>query len=117
MSSSAILVVHINPATVADEDEFNRWYDQIHVPQVIERIPGVTGASRYRLTDEQLLPTQALPHRRYLTIYTLQTEDLQATADRLGTALGDGTLDMSPAVDVSEAGNPQLLFYGPVGSS
>ncbi|SDG26354.1 hypothetical protein [Pseudonocardia oroxyli] len=114
MPGSAKMVVLINPASAADEQEFNRWYDEVHVPQVVERIPGIVGATRLRLTKEQLLPEEALPSRRYLTIYDVETNDVQATADRLGTALGDGTLDLSSAVDFTEAGGPQIHFYGPV---
>lgn len=117
MSQTATMVVLINPASVADDGEFNRWYDEVHIPQVLERVPGVVGARRLRLTKEQLLPEEALPGRRYLTIYDIEADDLQATADRLGVALGDGTLDLSSAVDFSESGGPQILFYGPATSS
>lgn len=111
MTRSAKMVVLINPSSSAAEDEFNRWYDEIHIPQVVERIPGITQAQRLRLSAEQLLPSDALPGRRYLTIYDIETDDLQATADRLGQALGDGTLDLSDAVDFSPEGGPLIHYY------
>lgn len=107
------MVVLINPASEEADGEFNRWYDEVHIPQVVERIPGVVGARRMRLTKEQLLPAEALPVRRYMTVYDIETDDLQATADRLGQALGDGTLDMSEAVDMAAAG-PLIHYYEPV---
>lgn len=117
MSRSATMVVLINPSSAAREDEFNEWYDNIHIPQVVERIPGVTGARRLRLSQDQLLPTDALPSRRYLTIYAIETDDLQASADSLGRALGDGTLDMSESVDLSAEGGPLIHYYEPVSTS
>lgn len=111
MARSATMVVHISPASEEVEAEFNRWYDEVHIPQVVERIPGVVRATRLRQTAEQLLPSEALEVRRYLTLYELDTTDLQATADRLGEALGDGTLDMSPSVDMSNEAGPRIHYY------
>jgi antibiotic biosynthesis monooxygenase (ABM) superfamily enzyme len=31
------------------EEEFNRWYDQEHVPDVLRLLPGVLGAARYKV--------------------------------------------------------------------
>lgn len=111
MARTAKMVVLINPASEQVEAEFNRWYDEVHIPQVVERIPGVTGATRLRLSKEQLLPAEALPSRRYLTVYDIETDDLQGSADALGAALGDGTLDMSEAVDLSPEGGPLIQYY------
>lgn len=108
----ALLVAHVHPASEQLEDEFNRWYDDIHIPQVVERIPGVVGGSRYRYADSQLVPDEAAPERRYLSLYELDTDDLGATAARLGEALGDGTLDMTDAIDMGERG-PVLHFFVP----
>ena len=37
--STAILVAHVHPADPSSEDAFNRWYDDVHIPQVVERVP------------------------------------------------------------------------------
>ncbi len=111
--STAILVAHVHPADPSSEDAFNRWYDDVHIPQVVERVPGVVSASRFFLADVQLLPEEALPARRYLSIYQLDTEDLAGTAQALGSALGDGTLDMSEAIATTGDTGPELLFYVP----
>ena len=111
--STAILVAHVHPADPSSEEAFNRWYDDVHIPQVVERVPGVVSASRFSLADVQLLPEAALPARRYLSIYQLDTEDLAGTAQALGSALGDGTLDMSEAIATTGDTGPELLFYVP----
>ena len=87
--STAILVAHVHPADPSSEDAFNRWYDDVHIPQVVERVPGVVSASRFFLADVQLLPEDALPARRYLSIYQLDTEDLAGTAQALRAAKPD----------------------------
>lgn len=87
----------------------------VAAPQVLECIPGVVAATRYRLADTQLLPDQALPAHRYLSVYQLDTPDLAATSQRLGQALGDGTLDMSEAIALGGPTGAELLFYTPIG--
>ncbi len=61
-------------ATIAAEQEeaFNRWYDEEHVPQLL-RYPGLVSARRYRaiLGEERF---------RYLAVYEVRDE---ATFERL----------------------------------
>ncbi|QKT08817.1 hypothetical protein HUN08_17595 [Gordonia sp. X0973] len=45
-------VVFTNPTTPEDEDEFNRWYDDQHIPDLL-RILGIESAQRFRLTEQQ----------------------------------------------------------------
>jgi antibiotic biosynthesis monooxygenase (ABM) superfamily enzyme len=35
----------------AHEEEFNRWYQQEHIPDVLKIVPGCLGAARYRVLD------------------------------------------------------------------
>jgi hypothetical protein len=69
------MVVLSNPIEGAD-DGFNKWYDEVHVPEVLG-VPGVIAAQRYDLAeldipDDPDLPTQLPPPtHRYLVIYEL----------------------------------------------
>ncbi|GHE84318.1 hypothetical protein GCM10017786_14950 [Amycolatopsis deserti] len=110
--AKALLIAYVAPADDASEAEFNRWYDEVHIPQVVARIPGVVGGSRYRLASELVDPAE-LPVRQYLTIYELDTDDVASTARRLGAAATDGTLDMSDALGGGEKA-AILRFYRPV---
>ncbi|OQM77993.1 hypothetical protein B0E55_06038 [Rhodococcus sp. 66b] len=110
--AKALLIAHVHPASAEQETEFNRWYDEVHIPQVLERIPGVVGASRHKYAGAQLVPEEAAPIQRYLSLYELDTEDLAATAQHFGTALADGTLELSEALNRSTAA-PVLHFYTP----
>jgi antibiotic biosynthesis monooxygenase (ABM) superfamily enzyme len=33
------------------EEEFNRWYNNEHIPDVVNTLPGCLGASRFKVTD------------------------------------------------------------------
>lgn len=33
------------------EDSFNRWYDEDHLPKALNRFPGVISGRRYRILD------------------------------------------------------------------
>lgn len=50
------------------EEEFNRWYNQTHIPEIKQRVPGVKGATRYQLVD------QAEGQPKYLAVYELEDE-------------------------------------------
>jgi len=50
------------------EEEFNKWYSEVHVPQMVE-IPGVLSGTRYAAIRTQ--PGQL----KYLTIYELESEE------------------------------------------
>jgi hypothetical protein len=59
---------------VGDRDaEFNRWYDEIHLPEVVA-VPGFVGARRFRI--EGTKPEEGgLPAWRYVAIYEMECED------------------------------------------
>ena len=54
------------------EAEFNKFYDEIHVPDVLAA-PGWVAAQRYRLASEQR-PDQSPPYR-YAAVYEVECED------------------------------------------
>lgn len=113
---TSLLIARVNPASPELTDEFHRWYDDVHIPQVVERIAGIVSASRYRLATDQLVADHDLPPQQFLAIYQVDSPDIASTAQRLGEALTDGTLDMSEALALSNAAGPELLFYNPVTS-
>jgi hypothetical protein len=65
MDAPHIFIAVTNP-TPGKEDEYNEWYDHIHVPDVL-RADGWVAAQRYRLSGEQR-PDQSPPWK-YLCIY------------------------------------------------
>jgi hypothetical protein len=57
------------------EEEFNRWYDEEHVPDVL-KIPGFVSAQRHRLSPHQRSGQQA-PAWEYLTVYEVEGDDAE----------------------------------------
>lgn len=62
MAAVLIVEVEIDPA---DDEEFNRWYDEEHVPEKL-RAPGFRSARRFRAHDDDT---------RYLVIYELDSPE------------------------------------------
>lgn len=94
-----VMVVRSGP--VEDrEDEYNRWYDEVHVPEVLA-VPGFVGARRYRSLDGD----------HYLTVYELDAEDITGPVEafRARSAAGETTrsdalrTDPPPVVTLYEA--------------
>lgn len=89
------MLVFSNPVA-GREDEYNRWYDEVHLGEVVASSPEFTGARRCRLTAP---PQGGLTHR-YLAIYTARTEDPVALLAGLTEKSRSGTMNMSDAIDL-----------------
>jgi hypothetical protein len=98
--AKSVFLAWTNAVDDASDKEFNDWYSRTHVPQVIEHVPGVTGARRYRVVD---LPDAGPPTHRYLCVWETDTNDAASVAAGLQAALAAGKLDMTPAMDVTGA--------------
>ena len=51
-----------------DEEEFNKWYDEIHIPLLL-KFKGMKGVTRYKIVKE----TEEYP--TYLTIYNFESQE------------------------------------------
>lgn len=87
-------VVFSNP-TEGRESEYNRWYDEVHLGEVLE-VPGFIAASRLRL---EVGPGDDAPEFAYLAIYEMETDDPGAVLRDLKERAGEGRLDMSDALE------------------
>jgi hypothetical protein len=95
-----IMAVFTNPASPDVEDEYNTWYDEVHLKELMA-VPGVVGARRYRLREGGPSPSE----HRYLALY-----ELDGPPEAVLAALGSGSA-ISPAVDAAGA---RILFWEPV---
>jgi hypothetical protein len=94
-----VMVVRSGPAE-GREDEYNRWYDEVHVPEILA-VPGFVGARRFRALDGD----------HYLTVYDLEAEDITVPVAefRARSAAGETThsdalrTDPPPVVTLYEA--------------
>jgi hypothetical protein len=67
-----ILVVQSGPADPSCEAEYNDWYTNTHIPDMLAG-PGFVSAQRYRRVDQGAAPAHG---PAYLAIYELEAEDL-----------------------------------------
>ena len=67
-----LLTVESNCCDPSREDEFNDWYDNIHLPDILET-PGFVSAVRYENTS----PAEG--QGRFLAMYEIETDDLART--------------------------------------
>jgi hypothetical protein len=89
-----VLLALVN-AKPGREKEFNRWYEQRHLDDVL-RIPGFVGARRYEAADAQLTGE---PAHAYLTIYEIETDDIESAVERLIQAAPQ--MPLSDSMDMS----------------
>jgi hypothetical protein len=92
----AVFVVQTRPSDPSREDEYNRWYDETHIPEVLA-VPGIVGARRYRLSERQ--QTTADRSYPYLAVYDLDADDLATVVDELGRRVADGTIHLTDALE------------------
>ena len=77
------------------EEEYNRWYSEKHLTDVIA-VPGFVSAQRFRITDPQ---AEGAPAQPYMAIYTMRTDQPEAVLDQLRVLVETGQMDMSEAFD------------------
>lgn len=65
-SGSPIFLVQLS-VDPAHEDDWNDWYDAVHVPEVMAASPAIVSATRYLLSNGNI------PYR-YLAIYRFRDE-------------------------------------------
>ncbi|MGH2939388.1 MAG: DUF4286 family protein [Solirubrobacterales bacterium] len=96
MSDAHRLVVFSAPKP-GREDEYNKWYNEVHLDEVVA-IPGFVAAQRFQLSDEQLPGFPESPHT-YLAIYEFDRppgEPLEVLAGDLQS----GAIVLPDAIDV-----------------
>jgi len=76
-----IVMAKISPEK---EEAFNRWYNEVHLPQALERLPMLSGR-RYKIKDERTLLTGGkvkveVPEYQYMAIYEFPSYEIMEEA-------------------------------------
>ena len=66
MENKGLFIVKAN-VKPEQEDAFNRWYDEDHMPKALNRFPGVISGRRYKITDGE-------DGYNYLAIYEFESQ-------------------------------------------
>ncbi|MCB0937041.1 MAG: hypothetical protein KDB55_13695 [Mycobacterium sp.] len=109
MSQRVIQVVFSNPVP-GKEDEFNQWYDNVHIPELL-RVPGMLSATRYALQDAAIYHVEggAVPEHRYMCVYELEG-DVDEIMGTIRKSVLNGQVHMSDSLDVAGS---RLSFWLP----
>jgi hypothetical protein len=92
-----MLIVFTSPSSAAEEDEYNRWYDEEHLPDVMG-LPGFVSAIRYRVISD---PGELVPEDHahgYLALYEMEAPDLAEARRNVREASQGGRLRRSDTV-------------------
>ena len=94
-----LLVVETNSNDPAREVEFNEWYDNIHLPDVLEA-PGFIKATRY----ENLNPSEG--KGKFLALYDIEADDIDQAMKGLRETFAkkSGEDRMSPLLEAVSRG-------------
>jgi len=92
-------VVLTNP-TLGKDAEFNEWYNQQHIHDVLN-VPGFVCAQRFRLADAQMGGDADSPYK-YLALYEIETDDVAGTLKELQSRRGTADMVMSDAIDMKK---------------
>lgn len=87
----AILYVESSPVSTDREDEYNDWYTNTHVPEILA-LPGFTGATRYKAAAAEG------QEPAYVAIYEIDADDPQGVVNELMSTMRAGKLTMSDSI-------------------
>jgi hypothetical protein len=88
------LVVFSEP-TDGQEAEYHRWYDEVHLPEVM-RVSGFVSAQRFTLNIPMI---GELPHK-FMSIYEVDCDDPQRVLDDLVAMTQAGEMNISGALNL-----------------
>ncbi len=89
------MLVFSNVAKGGDEANYNKWYNEQHIPDVCN-VPGFTGAQRFKLKGDEG-PAQ------YLAIYEMEADDPDAVVAELTSRAGTDKMIMTDDIDLESA--------------
>jgi hypothetical protein len=95
--AKGIIYVETRPSSPDREQEYNTWYDEVHIPELLA-LDGIVAARRLRPVDGE---------GPYVALYELEGDNLQAILDNM--IANAGQLHMSDALQLDPAPIPRLL--------
>lgn len=99
----ALLILTSGTNEGTDQEAFNRWYNEVHVPDILT-IEGFESCRRYKVARARLYPGVLVqPNHEYAAIYKIRArseEDLERAVEKLN-ALGESGISVNPGFDNS----------------
>ena len=95
--AKGVILVETRPSSPDREQEYNTWYDEVHIPELLA-LDGIVAARRLRPVDRD---------DPYLALYEIEGDDLRAILDNM--IANAGQLHMSDALQLDPRPIPRLL--------
>jgi hypothetical protein len=93
------------------EDEFNTWYETVHIPQILD-VPGFVSAQRFEAVE---IGDGPIKRRRYMALYRIEAEDAAQAIAALRARRGTDRLTPSDALDTSSMfAQAYVAITGPI---
>ena len=89
--------VFSNPVA-GQEDQYNKWYNEQHQLDVVA-VPGFVSAQRFVMNDLPLYRTAELQLPKYLVVYKIVTDDLEAVFKEVSRRRQTNETRMDPSFD------------------
>jgi hypothetical protein len=103
-----IMMVLTNPVA-GQEDAYNSWYNQEHVPDVV-RVNGFCSGQRFRLAGTGLGNVHP-PSHHYRALYEVEADSAEAANAELIEAARGGAISGHDSLDLSSVAT---LFFEPI---
>jgi len=111
MDDDKTLFLVLSNPTAGMEEEYNEWYDTVHVPEVLAT-PGMVSAQRFALREtEASRASGAEPAHRYLAVYEMKG-DPDVVMGHVREAMASGVMHLHEALDLSSS---VMSFWRPIG--
>jgi hypothetical protein len=68
------LLIALSNSVEGRDDEFNKWYNEVHVPDMLT-VEGVLNCTRARFSDVKFLPNSRFEGYSYITLYDVEAND------------------------------------------
>ncbi len=89
------ILLAMTNAVEGQEDEFNDWYNNRHLHDVV-KAPGIVAAQRFVLDDTQRY-SGPYPFK-YVAIYEIESDEVQPVIDYIDKVIGTDAMPVSPAM-------------------
>ena len=102
MAKKGLLIIMASMAP-EKEEAFNRWYNEDHLPKVLERVPGVLSGRRFKIVEgEEKYPFMALyEFERYEALEAaMKTEQIKQLVQEYDEAFGKGGRHRMQAIEL-----------------
>lgn len=109
MAERLYYLVFSNPVSDDRIDEFHKWYDEVHLPEVLAN-PGFVSAQRIAFRPTEFAKGTA-PVQRFGVIYEIEGDPEQVMG-RVSAGVAAGTIHMSDVLDLTTFA---MHFWNPNG--